>query len=249
MPLSTAINYWKLGNASELADLINSANFNWLGSSSYQAAKFGNGSYNSTVANAIVASEAGEFNADLMMVDYWTKTDYRVINGYSADGQRHADFTWLRNANNRITIDTLEIGLATRFISRINGAFNIFTITTGFSWNALSLNYCLWCLNRSGIAGGADKRRCYLNGNLIAQSTVNLNAMAGSGSGQYEFLNGTLIGVSNWQYDGIIDDAIIYNNTTQIATANANRNIEGRAIAGRPFLNRFNRVKGIGAGL
>lgn len=232
MPVTTRINHWTLDDAAGLSDQINNADFAWLGAPLYEPAKFNDGAANRTNGNSLTGNEAGEFNPDLMCIDSWVDTDYAVINGRAGDAQRHGQFVWRRDVNNRITIDILEIGLNTRFISQIGGVFNIFTISAGLSWNANTLTYLLFALNRNGIDGGADRRRVYMGNALIANSVVALNAMGGAGAGSYEFLGVNTLGIATWPFDGVIDDPVIFNNTTEIADIIAAREIEGRVVPG-----------------
>jgi len=129
---------------------------------------------------------------------------------------------------------------STRFLIRINGVFTIYTITTGYTWLANSVNYLLIAFKRTGIDGGATIMELRLNGvplfsSVVAPLNQSLN------NGDYYFGTFLTTGIAKG-FDGGIDNFRFYGGVTGnlLTLIEGNKENEGFPVSGRPIANKYN---------
>jgi len=195
----------------------------WVGSSSYEANKWGNGAYNNSTTNRI------EFNAfpssdvndwDRFMAEFYLKTDYNVVNGVPSDAANHGFFAYYQDTNNRLrwvidTVYNIDLG------AKIGGVwYNHRNISP--SWSAGDLIHFLVVVDDDGIDGGPDKFRVYINGSLEYNSVNNYATWSTTQS--IDLLIQTTVGPAYvTPFSGSMNNLKLYNDPTLYQDALDNR--------------------------
>jgi hypothetical protein len=174
----------KLGNAGEVAASEIGPNLAWIGTQQYESGKFGNAILvNAVDVNARVTGAFTGFDANAYIVEMWVKPDWDCVSGRPSIAGFLDPWHYFIDANNFTNL-TFNQGAAFQnyWAIRVGGVFTNWTIGEG-DWTADDLVHLMWVYDRNGIGGGANTRRFYQDGVLLASSniaTANQAATAGT---------------------------------------------------------------------
>ena len=169
--------FWnQVGNAAEIAASGVGPNCFWRGTPQYiSPAIFGGGCQALVVNSSCVESSgpvvltAPTYGNVIVFSVWFAPVGWSYTNGVPSSGTRRVINIYL-DTNNRICMDFIASGL--RFLVRhsassSNAYFNPGVTGADGEWHRL-----LGVYDRGGIGGGADIRRVYFDGNLVAASAV-----------------------------------------------------------------------------
>ena len=174
--MSTILKSYLDSNADVTSPQIGSAG-SVVGSPTYPSVKFNGGIYNSTYGNHAVFPLT--FDTNLMTIDFWVKNDYDISDGQLSSGPYHACLQFLTGSTwtlltfystaEKTSIETLAGGYQEHI-------FNGYSVTAGTPFHMGIV------FNASGIGGGSDKLRLYINNSMVYSSTTAVHQHTGTGT-------------------------------------------------------------------
>lgn len=196
----------RLGSNIQVQNSVLGIDGAWTGTPTYNAGKFGNGSYSNSNSNYITLPDTS-FSPNQFTFDFWFKTDYNVTNGVPSDASRHALVTYYLSNSARVAI---EFSSATGFYVSYIGTSPInYITTTGLTFSSGVIQHFGIVYDSNQIAGSADYFRLYWNGSLLNNSTSSGGTMASGGN-----IHALIMFFSGAPFtnpmDGLIDNLKIY---------------------------------------
>jgi hypothetical protein len=198
-----------------------------VGSPSYNACKFDNGLYSNNTANHAVFVVSSQFNPNAFIVDFWINTDFSVTNDSVSDAGIHNFMGFASPTTYNFTTLGIDNGSGLRVNSWVSSVSHD-NFLTGATWSASTNTHICFVFDRTGIGGGANIARAYIDGIL-----VNSSATAVPNQVRTDFTMKTPLywdGVTLLRpLDGVIDNIKIYNVVSEaiITAVLNNRNNEG----------------------
>lgn len=209
--------------------------FDWVGTPSHPAGRFGNGAYSISLSNYLKAADNGHFFKDLFnkhITAMWFKTTYNVTNGKPTVGGNKDLFDWISTAgapyaNRQSLLFHSAIGL--RFSRTVEGV-TVHTTTQdpAITFLAGDLMFILVAYDQAGIDGASEKVQIWFgNESTITKvasssTTIGLNTRDAV---EYSLLVNTS---HNRKLDGLVDNIYTTDlvNNTVIQELVTGRNIE-----------------------
>jgi hypothetical protein len=211
------IHWWKFGNDTQLNDETGSENLSKTGTPSYTAMKFGNGIY-TNAAGSYASKSSFTIDYDKTVYSCVIKTDFSVTDGVTSDGNNHAIIFPITDGNNYAYFGGGNPNLLLEI--RISGTYYRFQMTTGVTWSASTNTDLLLVFDRTGIAGGSDTCRLYINGSLVFNSTLAVVTQSNTSCTFYILSNQ---GASQ-PLDGSLDNLKMYNDSSSETITQINKN-------------------------
>ena len=157
----------RLGSATQITKSVIGENFAWVGSSSYAAGKFGNGSYSNSASNYPQVTNGNNVIPDqgLYAVELWLKTGFDVTNGVGPANNPGIwslyGAAWSKAQVSFLTGSGLTF--AYYWLSS-SGYYHLNSTSAAFTWTAGTLVHLAFVINTSGIGGSANTMRVYKDG-------------------------------------------------------------------------------------
>lgn len=196
----------RLGSNTEVLNSVIAPNGTITGTITYNALKYGNGSYSNNNANNIIFNPITGFDPNKWSAEMWLDTDYNMVDGVS--NAYYGIIYWYYDANNYIIITLYPASYYNYCAFKIAGSTTNYSLR-GLTWTAHDKIHVAWTYNKDGIGGGADKLQVYVNGVKVGSSTT----AAATGS-----VTGGEIGIltdpsffGNEQADACIDNLKVHN--------------------------------------
>jgi hypothetical protein len=240
MPIIDDCILWnKLGSAAEVATSEIGLNGTVDGTISYNTAKFDNGSYSNDINNRVRFASLNSATIGSwrnFIAEFWIRTDYNIVAGIPSDSISHGFLSYYQDSNNRLRW-VLDSSAGVDVSARIGAVWYLHRNIYTPSWNSATDVHFLVAVNSSGIGGGADKLRIYVDGGLIYNSANDYNTW--STTQDLYLLVQRTIGAVVTPFNGVMDNIKLYDSTAQLTAILANRENEGFPT-GYPIANRFN---------
>ncbi|MCK5644941.1 MAG: hypothetical protein KAJ19_29345, partial [Gammaproteobacteria bacterium] len=181
------------------------------GTIQYNAGKFGDGSYTNSTDNRInfqnfTSSSVNDWQEFTM--EFWFKTDYDVEDGVALDGNVYTLYNWRINDENRNLSQITNDYRGWQYFIEVSNTVYRYTNTT-ISFTSEEAHHFAVVVNNSGIDGGDDKVRMYLDNDL----TYNLTTTHPSLSGTQDLLLLVHLTAGGYTtpFNGLMDNIKIYN--------------------------------------
>jgi hypothetical protein len=206
-PQDSCIGHWKLEDVT--AEI--GPDFVVNGVATWNPCKFNNGFYTTDDANFLRTANDGTFTPNSFIAEWWMRTDNSVTNGIPSDGGYHDYGIWGVTANPTILIANYPAPFECYIYIDTGVAPPVtFSFANG-TWLAGANVHIMLVVDTTGIAGGPNTVRYYVNGNLENSSNGGLAAFVAAD----RFKIGGLPWAAVENMEAVMDNLRIYNGSSQ----------------------------------
>ncbi len=221
-PQDSCILHNRLGTLLQVNNSEIGQNGTWVGTETYHAARFDNGSFNNNIANYITFPDT-DFTPNKFIFEMVIKPEgWSITNGIRSDGVDHGLFSWHASALNRILFYFGPGGLT--FIVQGGAQRNHFCTHADLDISDDELVNINVVYDRLGIDGGPDIVQMNFKGNQVYNSVANTGLISGSSLIRLLIRNSG-VGAPNTPLKGTGDNVKIYNKTTTVVQSAIASNI------------------------